>query len=57
MFKKFTYLLIFILLCSSCSPIFATESIYVWSDNSNNEAISTAAIIENREGNFLNLTV
>lgn len=56
MFKKFTYLLIFILLCSYCSPVLATESIYVWSDNSNSEAISTAATIDSREGNFLNLT-
>lgn len=54
-YKKITYLLIFILLCSCSLPVFANDSIYVWSDNSNNSSISTAAV-SSQEGNFLNLT-
>ena len=54
--KKITYFLIFILLCSCFAPVLATDSIYVWSDTSNVDTISTASSIDNREGNFLNLT-
>ena len=54
--KKITYCLVFIVLCSSFIPVFATDSIYVWSDASKIDAISTAAAITNQEGNFLNLT-
>jgi len=57
MFKnKFTYLLVFVLLCSCCTPVLASDSVFVWSDNSNTEAISTSSAISNQEGNFLNLT-
>lgn len=54
--KKCVYLLVFILLCSCCSPVLATDSIYVWSDTSSPEAISTSAVLNGSEGNFLNLT-
>ncbi len=43
--KKFTYLLVFILICSYCSPIFATDSIFVWSDTSAPQAITTSALL------------
>ena len=39
--KKFTYLLVFILICSFCVPVFASDSVYVWSDISLPEAVST----------------
>lgn len=54
--KKFAVLLIFVLLCSYCYPTFATDSVFVWSDNVTNEAITTSSIVGNNEGNFLNLT-
>ena len=54
--KRIIYCLVFIMLCSSFIPVFATDSIYVWSDTSNIDTISTAAAINNQEGNFLNLT-
>lgn len=54
--KKFICFLIFILLCSSCLPVFATDSIYVWSDSSQPEAVSTSTVLGDKEGNFLNLT-
>lgn len=54
--KKVAFFLIFILLCSSCIPVFATDSIYVWSDSSLPEAVSTSSVLGNKEGNFLNLT-
>ena len=54
--KNFTYLLIFILLCSCSLPVFATDSLYVWSDMSAPEAVTTSALIGETEGNFLNLT-
>ena len=54
--KKFTYLLVFIMLFCYFSPVLATENIYVWSDSSRAEAITTAAVLQNKEGNFLNLT-
>ena len=52
--KIITYFLIVIFIFYSCPTIFATDSIYVWSDNSNKENISTVA--DTHEGNFLNLT-
>lgn len=54
--KYFTYFLVFVLLCFSISPVFASDSIFVWSDLSMPEAISTSATIGSQEGNFLNLT-
>lgn len=55
--KKITYFLVFILLCSPCATVFASDSIYVWSDTSSMpEAVSTSTVIGNKEGNFLNLT-
>ncbi len=54
--KIFTYFLIFILLCSCISPVLASDSVFVWSDFSLPEAISTSAAINSQEGNFLNLT-
>lgn len=54
--KKFTYLLIFIFICSFCVPVFGTDSIYVWSDASMPEAVSTSTAVQSKEGNFLNLT-
>lgn len=54
--SKFTYLLIFVLIYSCFCPVFASDSVYVWSNNTEPEAISTSAAITNREGNFLNLT-
>ena len=54
--KNFTYLLIFILLCSCSLPVFATDSLYVWSDMSAPEAVTTSSLIGEKEGNFLNLT-
>ena len=56
MFKIFTYLFVFILICSCCSPVFSTDSIYVWSDFSDTSSISTSTTINTQEGNFLNLT-
>lgn len=54
---KFTYFLVFILICSCFSPVLATDnSVYVWSDTSTSEAISTSSAISSQEGNFLNLT-
>lgn len=54
--KKFTYLLIFVFICSFCVPVFGTDSIYVWSDASMPEAVSTSTAVQSNEGNFLNLT-
>lgn len=54
--KNFTYLLVFVLICSCFVPVLATDSIYVWSDNSIPETISTSSIIDSNAGNFLNLT-
>ena len=54
--KKFTYLLVFILICSFCVPVFASDSVYVWSDISLPEAVSTSTVLGENEGNFLNLT-
>ena len=54
--SKFTYLLVFVLLCSCCSPVFASDSVFVWSDLSDTSSISTSAAISSQEGNFLNLT-
>lgn len=54
--KKFTYLLVFILICSFCVPVFASDSVYVWSDTSLPEAVSTSTVLGENEGNFLNLT-
>ena len=46
MFKNlFTYLLIFIFLASCSFPVFATDSVYVWSDGVIDEAISTSALV------------
>jgi len=56
MFKIFTYLFVFILICSCCTPVFASDSVYVWSDFSDTSSISTSATINAQEGNFLNLT-
>ena len=52
----FTYLLVFVLLCSCSLPVLASDSVYVWSDISDTSSISTSAAISNQEGNFLNLT-
>ena len=52
----FTYLLVFVLLCSCSLPVLASDSVYVWSDNSDTSSISTSAAIHSQEGNFLNLT-
>jgi len=54
--SKFTYLLVFVLLCSCCSPVFASDSVFVWSDLSDTSSISTSAAISSQEGNFLGLT-
>lgn len=56
--KKFTYFLVFILLFSFISPVFASDSIYVWSESSIPEAVSTSVEPKEKEkqGNFLNLT-
>jgi len=54
--KGFTYLLVFILFFSCCNSVFATDSVYVWSDFSDTSSISTSAAINTQEGNFLNLT-
>lgn len=54
--KIFTYFLIFILLCSCVSPVLASDSVFVWSDLSLPETVSTSAVINSQEGNFLNLT-
>ena len=54
--SKFTYLLIFVLICSCFCPVFATDSVFVWSDFSDASSISTSTVIGNQEGNFLGLT-
>ena len=54
--SKFTYLLIFILICSCFSPVFASDTVFVWSDFSDVSSISTSAVVGNQEGNFLGLT-
>lgn len=54
--RIFTCFLIFILFFSFSSPVFATDSVYVWSDNIDSPSISTSALLNNQEGNFLNLT-
>lgn len=54
--RIFTCFLIFILFFSFLSPVFATDSVYVWSDNIDSPSISTSALLNNQEGNFLNLT-
>lgn len=54
--KKITYFLVFILVCSCFTPIFATDSIYVWSNNIDNQSLATSTIPSLQEGNFLNLT-
>lgn len=60
MFKKgFTYLIIFITLCVYFFPILtvhADDSLYVWSDMSDTEVITTSSVLNSKEGNFLNLT-
>ncbi len=43
--KKFAVLLIFVLLCSYCYPTFATDSVFVWSDNVTNEAVTTSSVV------------
>lgn len=43
--KKIAFLLIFIILNITATPILASDSIYVWSNNSNNEVITTSALI------------
>ena len=46
MFKKFfTYLLVFVFLASCSFPVFATDSVYVWSDGVIDEAVSTSALL------------
>jgi len=54
--NKITYLLVFVLICFTCVPAFASDSIHVWSDNSNTDVVTTSALVGTREGNFLNLT-
>lgn len=54
--KSFTYLLVFVFLFSYCSPVFASDSIFVWSDFSLPEVVSTSTVLNQNEGNFLNLT-
>lgn len=54
--KKITYFLVFILVCSCFTPIFATDSIYVWSNNLGNQSLATSTVPSLQEGNFLNLT-
>lgn len=44
--KNFTYLLVFILVSSICVPVFADDSIYVWSsDNLSPEAVTTSFVV------------
>lgn len=43
--KSFKFCLVLVLLCSCFVPVLATDSVYVWSNNSNPEAISTSNVI------------
>lgn len=50
--RNFTYLLIFVLLCSCSLPVFATDSLYVWSDMSAPEAVTTSALVRWKRRKF-----
>lgn len=55
--KKITYFLVFILICSCFAPVMADDdSLYVWSEISSPEAITTSTALDSKTGNFLNLT-
>ena len=54
--SKFTYLIVFVLICSCFSPVFATDSVFVWSDNVDSSSVSTSSALGSQEGNFLQLT-
>lgn len=56
MYKKFTYFFVFILVCACFIPIFATDSVYVWSNNIDSQSLATSTIQSSQDGNFLNLT-
>ena len=56
LYKKITYLLIFILFCFCFYPVLASDSLYVWSDLSAPQAITTSSLVNSKEGNFLGLT-
>lgn len=56
LYKKITYLLIFILFYFCFYPVLASDILYVWSDLSSQETLTTSALLNSKEGNFLNLT-
>lgn len=56
MIKKIVCFTILIIFSFSCIAVFANDSIYVWSDISETEAITTSSFINQKEGNFLELT-
>mgnify|MGYP007012632024 CR=1 FL=1 len=43
--KSFIVFLIFVILSFYCSPVFATDSVFVWSEGVTGEAISTASVV------------
>lgn len=56
MIKRIVSLIIlFIIFCSTLT-VFADNSLYVWSSAVSEDAITTSALLNSREGNFLNLT-
>ncbi len=38
-------LLVFVIICSCFTPVLATDSVYVWSDMSAPEAITTSSLL------------
>lgn len=55
--KKIIYFLVFILICSCFVPVMSSnDSLYVWSEMSSPEAITTSGVLDSKNGNFLNLT-
>jgi len=54
--KKFTCLIILFIFAFNFIPVFGIDSVYVWSDSASLETVTTSSLINQKEGNFLNLT-
>lgn len=56
MIKKIVSLIILFIMFCSTLVVFADDSLYVWSSAVSEEAVTTSALLNSKEGNFLNLT-
>ena len=54
--KRVICFIVIVVIITSFIPALATDSIYVWSDNLDKDIISTVALNDKQEGNFLELT-